>query len=96
MTFITFVLSCIMEYRALCIAKPEDIGKWLQLLLKEKCMNDEKLFASFLNRLFNTLNWTITEFSITIKEMQEHSDLCQVFYLFLNFLYCPLDIEHAC
>ncbi|XP_073388310.1 E3 ubiquitin-protein ligase RKP [Physcomitrium patens] len=56
----------------------KSLSPYFQLLLKEKCMNDEKLFASFLNRLFNTLNWTITEFSITIKEMQEHSDLCQV------------------
>jgi Kip1 ubiquitination-promoting complex protein 1 len=50
----------------------------LQRLLKEKCMSDEKLFGSFLNRLFNTLNWTITEFSVAIKEMQELSDLRQV------------------
>ena len=53
-------------------------GNWLQRLLKEKCMSDEKLFGSFLNRLFNTLNWTITEFSVAIKEMQEQSDLRQV------------------
>ncbi len=53
-------------------------GNWLQRLLKEKCMSDEKLFGSFLNRLFNTLNWTITEFSVAIKEMQEHLDLRQV------------------
>jgi hypothetical protein len=43
----------------------------MQQLLKEKCIVDEKLFASFLNRLFNTLNWTITEFSVVIKEMEE-------------------------
>lgn len=54
----------------------------LQCLLKEKCLSDEKLFASFLNRLFNTLNWTITEFSVAIKEMQEHLDLRQVHFLF--------------
>jgi Kip1 ubiquitination-promoting complex protein 1 len=50
----------------------------LQRLLKEKCTVDEKLFASFLNRLFNTLNWTITEFSVVIKEMQEQIDRHQV------------------
>lgn len=44
-------------------------------------MSDEKLFSSFLNRLFNTLNWTITEFAVAIKEMQEHSDLLQVCHL---------------
>ena len=54
------------------------VNDWLQRLLKEKCMSDESLFGSFLNRLFNTLNWTITEFSVAIKEMQEHSDLRQV------------------
>jgi Kip1 ubiquitination-promoting complex protein 1 len=50
----------------------------VQRLLKEKCIVDEKLFASFLNRLFNTLNWTITEFSVAIKEMQENVDRHQV------------------
>jgi Kip1 ubiquitination-promoting complex protein 1 len=39
-------------------------------LLKKKCTVDEKLFASFLN----TLNWTITEFSVVIKEMEEQID----------------------
>jgi hypothetical protein len=53
----------------------------VQRLLKEKCIVDEKLFASFLNRLFNTLNWTITEFSVAIKEMQENVDRHQVFSL---------------
>jgi Kip1 ubiquitination-promoting complex protein 1 len=50
----------------------------VQRLLKEKCIVDEKLFASFLNRLFNTLNWIITEFSVVIKEMQEQIDRHQV------------------
>lgn len=50
-------------------------------------MSDEKLFASFLNRLFNTLNWTITEFAVAIKEMQEHSDLRQV-CVFQRFGFC--------
>lgn len=42
-----------------------------QRLLKEACINDEGLFSSFLNRLFNTLSWTMTEFSVSIREMQE-------------------------
>lgn len=51
----------------------------VQQLLKEKCILDEKLFASFLNRLFNTLNWTVTEFSVVIKEMEEMTERsCQV------------------
>ncbi|KAG0626698.1 hypothetical protein M758_2G144800 [Ceratodon purpureus] len=61
-----------------CLSHGESFSPYFQRLLKEKCMSDEKLFGSFLNRLFNTLNWTITEFSVAIKEMQEHSDLRQV------------------
>uniref|UniRef100_A0A7I4BXX7 RING-type E3 ubiquitin transferase n=1 Tax=Physcomitrium patens TaxID=3218 RepID=A0A7I4BXX7_PHYPA len=61
-----------------CLSHGESFSPHFQRLLKEKCMTDERLFASFLNRLFNTLNWTITEFSVAIKEMQEQSDLRQV------------------
>ncbi|XP_042391139.1 E3 ubiquitin-protein ligase RKP isoform X2 [Zingiber officinale] len=46
-----------------------------QVLLREACCSDETLFSSFLNRLFNTLSWTMTEFSVSIREMQEN---CQV------------------
>ncbi|PNX97641.1 E3 ubiquitin-protein ligase rkp-like protein [Trifolium pratense] len=42
-----------------------------QRLLKEACINDEALFSSFLNRLFNTLSWAMTEFSVSVREMQE-------------------------
>lgn len=42
-----------------------------QVLLREVCIHDEGLFFSFLNRLFNTLSWTMTEFSVSIREMQE-------------------------
>ncbi|XP_057972414.1 E3 ubiquitin-protein ligase RKP [Malania oleifera] len=42
-----------------------------QRLLREVCMHDEGLFSDFLNRLFNTLSWTMTEFSVSIREMQE-------------------------
>ncbi|KAJ7543067.1 hypothetical protein O6H91_09G024000 [Diphasiastrum complanatum] len=56
----------------------ESCSPFFQQLLREKCMQDEKLFASFLNRLFNTLNWTVSEFSVSIKEMQEPSDHQQV------------------
>ncbi|KAK8966827.1 E3 ubiquitin-protein ligase RKP [Platanthera guangdongensis] len=42
-----------------------------QVLLREVCICDEELFFSFLNRLFNTLSWTMTEFSVSIREMQE-------------------------
>ncbi|KAF3794181.1 E3 ubiquitin-protein ligase [Nymphaea thermarum] len=43
-----------------------------QGLLKEVCLLDKELFSAFLNRLFNTLSWTITEFSVSIREMREN------------------------
>lgn len=43
----------------------------MQRLLKEACINDEGLFSSFLNRLFNILSWSMTEFSVSVREMQE-------------------------
>ncbi|CAN1224507.1 E3 ubiquitin-protein ligase RKP [Linum grandiflorum] len=42
-----------------------------QTLLRETCISDEELFSGFLNRLFNTLSWTMTEFSVSVREMQE-------------------------
>ncbi|XP_059624370.1 E3 ubiquitin-protein ligase RKP isoform X2 [Cornus florida] len=42
-----------------------------QRLLREACINDEELFSAFLNRLFNTLSWAMTEFSVSVREMQE-------------------------
>ncbi|KAF4355134.1 hypothetical protein F8388_026059 [Cannabis sativa] len=42
-----------------------------QRLLREACINDEELFSAFLNRLFNMLSWTMTEFSVSVREMQE-------------------------
>lgn len=44
---------------------------FIKRLLKEACVNDEELFSAFLNRLFNTLSWTMTEFSVSVREMQE-------------------------
>uniref|UniRef100_A0A0A9GDP5 RING-type E3 ubiquitin transferase n=1 Tax=Arundo donax TaxID=35708 RepID=A0A0A9GDP5_ARUDO len=42
-----------------------------QVLLTETCIHEQELFFSFLNRLFNTLSWTMTEFSMSIREMQD-------------------------
>ncbi|KAM5577439.1 E3 ubiquitin-protein ligase RKP [Rosa sericea] len=42
-----------------------------QRLLGQACISDEGLFSAFLNRLFNTLSWTMTEFSVSVREMQE-------------------------
>jgi hypothetical protein len=68
-----------------------------QNLLKEKCIEDEKLFSSFLNRLFNTLNWTITEFSVSIRDMREQSDPHQVPCSSIKFLriICPYMHYHS-
>ena len=49
-----------------------------QKLLRKKCVEDEKLFSSFLNRLFNTLNWTITEWSVSMRDIREQSGQHQV------------------
>nr|GMC63097.1 E3 ubiquitin-protein ligase RKP [Ipomoea batatas] len=40
-------------------------------LLRDACTSNKELFSAFLNRLFNTLSWTMTEFSVSIREMQE-------------------------
>lgn len=41
--------------------------------LKEACQQDPDRFAAFLNRLFNTLNWTITEFIAVLKEVLQQN-----------------------
>uniref|UniRef100_A0A6V7QWM5 RING-type domain-containing protein n=1 Tax=Ananas comosus var. bracteatus TaxID=296719 RepID=A0A6V7QWM5_ANACO len=46
-----------------------------QVLLREACIHDEELFSSFLNRLFNMLSWTMTEFSMSIREMQDNYEI---------------------
>ncbi|CAA0839183.1 E3 ubiquitin-protein ligase RKP [Striga hermonthica] len=43
-----------------------------QRLLREACISDDELFSAFLNRLFNTLSWAMTEFSVSVREMQEN------------------------
>lgn len=65
---------------------------YLQRLLRDACINDEGLFSAFLNRLFNTLSWTMTEFSISIRDMQEKYQVCMVYILIpyaveITFLY---------
>ncbi|GAB2279360.1 hypothetical protein Dimus_014002 [Dionaea muscipula] len=42
-----------------------------QRLFRDAGIEDEELFAAFLNHLFNTLSWTMTEFSVSVREMQE-------------------------
>ncbi|KAI3794549.1 hypothetical protein L1987_37181 [Smallanthus sonchifolius] len=46
-----------------------------QKLLRDACLEDEELFSAFLNRLFNTLSWAMTEFSVSIREMQEKGQI---------------------
>eukprot|EP00959_Pyramimonas_sp_CCMP1952_P268265 5609277-Pyramimonas_sp.AAC.1 len=44
-------------------------------MLCETCRNDPALFNAFLNRVFNTVNWTITEFSVAMKEIQQEAQV---------------------
>ncbi|EPS70371.1 hypothetical protein M569_04386, partial [Genlisea aurea] len=48
-----------------------------QKLLREACTNDVELFSTFLNCLFNTLSWSMTEFSVSISEMQDNCKLME-------------------
>ncbi|KAJ7956899.1 E3 ubiquitin-protein ligase RKP [Quillaja saponaria] len=78
-----------------------------QRLLKEACLNDEGLFSAFLNRLFNTLSWTMTEFSVSVREMQEKYQVLEfqqrkcsvIFDLSCNLArileFCTLEIPRA-
>ncbi|XP_014489986.1 E3 ubiquitin-protein ligase RKP [Vigna radiata var. radiata] len=78
-----------------------------QRLLREACISDEGLFSSFLNRLFNTLSWTMTEFSVSVREMQEKYQViefqqrkcCLIFDLSCNLArileFCTREIPQA-
>lgn len=41
-------------------------------LLVLTCKEQPSLLDGFLNRLFNTLNWTVTELTVTLGEVDEH------------------------
>lgn len=78
-----------------------------QKLLREACVHDEELFSGFLNRLFNTLSWTMTEFSVSVREMQEKYQVLEfqqrkcsvIFDLSCNLArvleFCTLEIPQA-
>lgn len=78
-----------------------------QKLLREACLKDEELFSAFLNRLFNTLSWAMTEFSVSIREMQEKCQMvefqqrkcCVIFDLSSNLArvleFCTCEIPQA-
>ena len=57
--------------RAITRPHPEGASPLFQKLLVDTCRGDPELCAQFLDRLFNTLNWTITEFGVTLKETLE-------------------------
>jgi Kip1 ubiquitination-promoting complex protein 1 len=40
-------------------------------LLRDACVQHGPIFDAFLNRLFNTLNWTVTEFVVVLKEVHD-------------------------
>ena len=54
--------------RALASPQPEGASPLFQRLLVDTCRADPVSLAEFLDRLFNTLNWTVTEFGVTLKE----------------------------
>lgn len=49
----------------------DSVSPVFQGLVMDACKADGALLSGFLNRLFNTLNWTITEFSVALKEMHD-------------------------
>ncbi|KAF5769462.1 putative transcription factor C2H2 family [Helianthus annuus] len=53
------------------------VSSVFQKLLREVCLKDEELFSAFLNRLFNNLSWAMTEFSVSIREMQEKGQMIE-------------------
>ena len=55
--------------RAIAAPRPDCASPLFQRLIVDACKSDPKLLAEFLDRLFNTLNWTITEFGVCLKEM---------------------------
>jgi Kip1 ubiquitination-promoting complex protein 1 len=48
--------------------QPEGASALFQRRIVDACRGDPALCADFLDKLFNTLNWTITEFGVTLKE----------------------------
>eukprot|EP00271_Cylindrocystis_brebissonii_P008368 TRINITY_DN2256_c0_g1_i2.p1 TRINITY_DN2256_c0_g1~~TRINITY_DN2256_c0_g1_i2.p1 ORF type:complete len:466 (-),score=99.89 TRINITY_DN2256_c0_g1_i2:514-1911(-) len=65
-----------------------------QELLRMKCLEDEPLISSFLNRLFNTLTWTVTEFSVAAKEVQDAYERRQV--LEAHYRKCTVMYDLSC
>ncbi|XP_076898856.1 E3 ubiquitin-protein ligase RKP-like [Bidens hawaiensis] len=53
------------------------VSSVFQKLLREACLKDEELFSAFLNRLFNTLSWAMTEFSVSVRDMQEKGQMIE-------------------
>ena len=45
-----------------------------QQLVQDTCKAKPDLYAAFLNRLFTIMNWTATEFTVAMKEIQEREE----------------------
>ena len=45
-------------------------------LLRDACLEHGPIFDAFLNRLFNTLNWTVTEFVVVLKVLLLAGAVC--------------------
>jgi len=42
-----------------------------QQLFQDTCKANEELYSAFLNKLFTIMNWTATEFTVAMKEIQD-------------------------
>ena len=49
----------------------------LSALLHQACLAQPDVLAGFLNRLFNTLNWTVTEFTVSLKARSPAPRCCR-------------------
>ncbi|XP_076891434.1 E3 ubiquitin-protein ligase RKP-like [Bidens hawaiensis] len=56
-------------------AESSSTSSVFQKLLRDACLKDEELFSAFLNRLFNNLSWAMTEFSVSVRELQEKDQI---------------------
>eukprot|EP00743_Colponemidia_sp_Colp-15_P003211 GILK01003470.1.p1 GENE.GILK01003470.1~~GILK01003470.1.p1 ORF type:complete len:1178 (+),score=186.27 GILK01003470.1:64-3597(+) len=55
------------------VPRPQDCchSVVFQQRFREVCQTNRPLCNSFLNTLFNNLNWTVTEFNVTLKDLQQ-------------------------
>ncbi|KAL4578054.1 hypothetical protein LXL04_014169 [Taraxacum kok-saghyz] len=74
---VTNILIRLCKGSGFGFSKHGDSSSVFQKLLRDACLKDQELFSAFLNRLFNTLSWSMTEFSVSIREMQEKCQMIE-------------------